>query len=353
MVVDYIGLARDLRLAVRRYTKSGGGGQPVIDKEFAVRAALEKHDVCRALFHGFDYSRWAGGSPGERLALLPSAQERVLANQDGKRRLIAATRDLTRAFALAAPHPETVRIRDDVGFFQSVAAHLAKRAPGEARAEEDLDRAISEIVSRVIESDGAIDIFAAAGLDKPNVSILSDEFLAEARAMKRENLALELLRKLLSAEINLHRVESVAQARSFAEMLERTIARYHGQTIETAQAMDELIRLAKAMRESKARAAALGLSAEETAFYDALGANESAAREMDGDVLRSMARELAKIVSVNAPLDWAFRNDAHANLRRRVRRVMRRRGYPPDGREDAADVAIEQAEAISESRLAA
>ena len=353
LVVDYIGLARDLRLAARRCAKSGGGGKPVIDKDFAVRAALEKHDVCRALFHGFDYSRWAGGSPGDRLALLPAAMERVLANQDGKRRLIAATRDLTRAFALAAPHPETVRIRDDVGFFQSVAAHLAKRAPGEARAEEDLDRAISEIVSRVIESDGAIDIFAAAGLDKPNVSILSDEFLAEARAMKRENLAVELLRKLLSAEINLYRVESVVQARSFAEMLERTIARYHNQSIETAQAMDELIRLAKAMRESKARAAALGLSAEETAFYDALGANESAAREMDGETLRSMARDLAKIVSVNAPLDWAFRNDARANLRRRVRRVLRRRGYPPDNLEDAADTAIEQAEAISESRLAA
>ena len=353
LVVDYIGLARDLRLAVRRYTQSGGGGKPVIDKEFAVRAALEKHDVCRALFHGFDYSRWAGGSPGERLALLPAAQERVLANQDGKRRLISAARDLTRAFALAAPHPETVRIRDDVGFFQSVAAHLAKRAPGEARAEEDLDRAISEIVSRVIESDGAIDIFAAAGLDKPNVSILSDEFLAEARAMKRENLAVELLRKLLSAEINLHRIESVVQARSFAEMLERTIARYHSQTIETAQAIDELIRLAKAMRESKARAAALGLSADETAFYDALGANESAARELDDDILRSMARELAKIVSVNVPLDWPFRDDASANLRRRVRRVMRRRGYPPDNLKDAADTAIEQAEAISESRLAA
>ena len=352
LVVDYIGLASDLQLAVRRYTKRGDR-QPVIDKEFAVRAALEKHDVCRALFHGFDYSKWAGGSPGERLALLPAAQESVLANQDGKRRLIAATRDLTRAFALAAPHPETVRIRDDVGFFQTVAAHLAKRAPGEARAEEDLDRAISEIVSRVIESDGAIDIFAAAGLDKPNVSILSDEFLAEARAMKRENLALELLRKLLSAEINLHRIESVVQARSFAEMLERTIARYHSQTIETAQAMDELIRLAKAMRESKARAASLGLSAEETAFYDALGANESAAREMNGETLRSMARELAKIVNINAPLDWAFRVDARANLRRRVRRLMRRRGYPPDGQEDAADIVIEQAEAISESRLAA
>ena len=351
LVVDYIGLARDLRLAVSRYTESGGGGKPVIDKEEAVRAALEKHDVCRSLFHGFDYSRWAGGSARDLLEILPAAQEHVLAEKDGKNRLIRAARDLGRAFALAAPHPETVRIRDDVGFFQSVAAHLASRAPGEARAEEDLDRAISEIVSRVIESDGAIDIFAAAGLDKPKASILSDEFLAEARAMERKNLAVELLRKLLSAEISRSRSESVVQARSFAEMLQRTLDRYHSQAIGAAQAIDELARLAETMRETKARGEALGLSPEETAFYDALAANESAVREMGGENLRSAARGMAKIVRINAPLDWGLREDMRANLRRRVRRALRQNGYPTDNLEDAADTVAEQAEAIAESRF--
>ena len=353
LVVDYIGLARDLRLAVNIYTRSGGGGRPVIDKSEAVRAMLEKHDVCRALFHGFDYSRWTVGTPRDRLDILPAAQERILAEKDGKNRLTRAARELARAFALAAPHPETVRIRDDVGFFQSVAAHLARRAPGEARAEEDLDRAISEIVSRVIESDGAIDIFAAAGLDKPNVSVLSDEFLAEARAMERKNLAVELLRKLLSAEISGRRSESVVQARSFLEMLHRTLDRYHSQAIGAAQAVDELARLAEKMRETQARGEALGLSAEETAYYDALAANEGAVREMGGDAMRSAAREVARIVRVNAPLDWARREDAGANLRRLVRRALRRNGYPPDNLEEATDTAMEQAEAIAESRLAA
>jgi type I restriction enzyme R subunit len=278
LVVDYLGLAHELKAALATYTESGGTGRTALDQDEAVALLREKYEVCCGLFHGFDRSAWIGGTPQQRLGLLPAAQEHILKQENGKERCLRAVRELSQAFALAVPHEEALRIRDDVAFFQAVAAALAKRAPGTPRAEEELDHAIRQIVSKAIAPEGVVDLFAAAGLKKPDISILSDEFLAEVRGMPQRNLAVELLQKLLKGEIRTRRRKNVVQARSFAEMLEQTIRRYQNRAIEAAQVIEELIALAKEMREANARGEALGLSEDELAFYDALETNDSAVK---------------------------------------------------------------------------
>ena len=263
LVVDYLGLANDLKQALATYTESGGRGRTALDKEEAVAVMLEKHEVCCALFHGFDWTKWTKGTPQERLNLLPAAQEHVLAQEDGKERCLNAVRELSQAFALAVPHPDTTRIRDDVAFFQTVRTALLKRTATEARPEEELDLAVRQIISRAVASEGVMDIFAAAGLEKPDISVLSDEFLVEVRAMPHRNLAVELLQKLLRGEVSARRRKNVVQARSFAEMLEETLRRYQNRAIEAAQVIEELIELARDMRKANERGERLGLSEDE------------------------------------------------------------------------------------------
>jgi type I restriction enzyme R subunit len=253
LVVDYLGLAQELKAALATYTESGGTGRTALDQSEAVAVMREKYEVCCGLFHGFDRGKWTTGTPQERLGLLPAAQEHILAQQDGKDRCLRAVRELSQAFALAVPHTEALAIRDDVAFFQAVQAVLAKRAPGEARPEEDIEHAVRSIISRAVAPEGVVDIFAAAGLQKPNISILSEEFLAEVRGMPQKNLAVELLQKLLKGELAMRRRKNVVQARSFAEMLEQTIRRYQNRAIEAAQVIEELIALAREMREASAR----------------------------------------------------------------------------------------------------
>ncbi len=228
--------------------------------------------------------------------MLPAAQEHILAQEDGKARLLRAVTELSQAFALAVPHEEALRIRDDVGFFQAVRAVLAKGTPGERRTDEELDHAIRQIVSRAVVSDEVIDIFAAAGLRKPDISILSDEFLAEVRGMPQRNLAVELLRKLLAGEIKSRSRRNVVQARSFADLLEQSLRRYQNRAIETAQVIEELIALAKDMRAANARGEELGLTEDELAFYDALETNDSAVKVLGEPELLAIARELAASV---------------------------------------------------------
>ena len=347
LVVDYLGLAHELRQALATYTESGGKGQTAIDQEEAVRAMLERYEVCCALFHGFDRSAWISGAPRERLGLLPAAQEHVLAQENGKDRCLQAVRELSQAFALAVPHEEAIRIRDDVAFFQAVRSVLAKRAEAEARPEEELDHAVRQIISRAVASEGVIDIFAAAGLEKPDVSILSDEFMDEVRGMKRRNLAVELLQKLLRGEIAARRRKNVAQARSFAEMLEETIRRYQNRAVEAAQVIEELIQLAREMRAASERGEKLDLSEDELAFYDALETNDSAVKVLGDETLRDIARELVEIVRSNVTIDWTLRENVRAKLRVLVKRILRKNGYPPDKQEKATRTVIEQAEALS------
>jgi type I restriction enzyme R subunit len=353
LVVDYLGLAQQLKEAMVIYTESGGTGDTAIDQNEAVAAMLKHYEICRALFHGFDWSKWMTGTAAERLSVLPAAQEHILAQRDGKARLLRAVDDLSRAFALAVPADAALRVRADVSFFQAVRACLAKRVDGTGKTDEELDHAVRQIVSRAVAPEGVIDIFSAAGLPKPDISILSDEFLAEVHGMPRRNLAVELLRKLLTGEIRTRRAKNVVQGRSFAAMLEQTMLRYQHRAIEAAQVIEELIQLAKEMREANTRGIALGLSDDELAFYDALETNDSAVKVLGDDTLRGIARELVAAVRANVTIDWTMRENVRAQLRVIVKRILRKHGYPPDKQEKATQTVLEQAALLSAQWVAA
>ena len=346
LVVDYLGLAQELKDALVTYTESGGEGQTALKQEQAVAAMREKYEVCCGLFYGFDWSAWTAGTPAEKLGLLPSAQEHILAQEDGKDRCVKAVRELSQAFALAVPHEDALRIRDDVGFFQAVQAALAKSSSSSAQSKEDMDHAVRQIISQAVASEGVMDIFAAAGLEKPDISVLSDDFLAEVKGMPQRNLAVELLQKLLKGELTARRRKNVVKARSFAEMLEQTLRRYQNRAIEAAQVIEELIELAKEIREANARGKELGLSEDELAFYDALETNDSAVQVLGDETLCNIARELVETVRRNVTIDWTLRENVRANLRRLVKRTLRRYGYPPDKQEQATRTVLEQAELV-------
>ena len=347
LVVDYLGLADELKKALATYTEAGGTGKTALDQAEAVALMLEKFEICRDMFHGFDWKRWTTGTPQDRLTLLPAAQEHILAQEDGKARLLKSVTTLSQAFALAVPHEEAMRIRDDVGFFQAVRAVLAKNTAGEQKSDEELDHAIRQIISKAVVAEGVVDIFAAAGLKKPDISILSDEFLAEVREMPQRNLAVELLQKLLKGEIRTRAKRNVVQSRLFSELLDQSLRKYQNRAIETAQVIEELIRLAKEMREANARGEALGLNEDELAFYDALEANDSAVKVLGDATLQKIARELVETVKKNVTIDWTLRENVRAQLRVLVKRILRKYGYPPDKQEKATQTVLEQAEVLS------
>ena len=348
LVVDYLGLAQDLKNALATYKERDKKEHIAVDQQAAVTAMQEKYEVCRGLLHGFDWSAWATGTPQARLNLLPAAQEHILAQEDGKERWLNGVRELSQAFALSVPHAETTRIRDDVAFFQAVRAALSKQAGSDPRSEEELDLAVRQIISRAVASEGVLDIFAAAGLDKPDISVLSDEFLAEVQGMRHRNLAVELLQKLLKGELSARRRKNLVQARSFAEMLEQSLRRYQNRAIEAAQVIEELIGLARELREAGARGEQLGLSEDELAFYDALETNDSAVQVLGDETLQEIARELVETVRRNVKIDWTIREDVRAFLRSRVKRILRKHGYPPDKQEKATQTVLEQAELLSD-----
>ncbi|MGH7798429.1 MAG: type I restriction endonuclease subunit R [Candidatus Binatia bacterium] len=346
LVVDYLGLAHELKQALAIYTESGGTGETALDQAEAVAGLLEKYEICCGLLYGFDWSNWKSGKAQERLSILPAAQEHILAQKDGKERFVQVVRDLSRFFALAVPHDDALRIRDDVAFFQAVSAVLMKHAPGERKTQEELDLAVRQIVSRAVAPEGVMDIFAAAGLQKPDISILSDEFLAEIRGMPRRNLAVELLRKLLSGEIQTKRKKNVVQAKSFSAMLEQSIRKYQNRAIEAAQVIEEMIALAKDMRRANERGATLKLSEEELAFYDALETNDSAVQVLGDETLRTIAREVTDAVRKNVTIDWTMRENVRAQLRVIIKRILRKYGYPPDKQEKATQTVLEQVELL-------
>jgi len=348
LVVDYLGLADQLKYALANYTQSGGKGKTAIDQEEAVAVMLERYEVCCGIFHGFDWTQWNAREPQERLSVLPAAQEHVLAQEDGKLRFVRAVGELSKAFALAVPHDKALEIRDDVGFFQAVRSVLMKNVGDGQRSPEELDLAIRQIVSKAVASDEVIDIFAAAGLKKPDISILSDEFLAEVRGMPQRNLAIEMLRKLLEGEIRTRFRKNIVQARSFAELLETSIRKYQNRAIETAQVIEELIRLACEMREAARRGEELGLTEDEVAFYDALEVNDSAVAVLGDETLRLIAQELVKAVRANITIDWTVRNNVQAQMRVIVKRILRKYGYPPDKQARATELVLEQAEVLCE-----
>ncbi len=346
LVVDYIGLANELRRALAVYTESGGKGKTAINQAEAVAVMLEKYEVCQGIFHGFDWSAWTSGNAQARLSLLPAAQEHVLQQEDGKNRLAQAVTALSKAFALAVPHDKALEIRDDVAFFQAVKSVLTKSVSQDRRSADELNYAIRQIVSRAVASDEVIDIFAAAGLKKPDLSILSDEFLAEIRGLPQRNLAVETLRKLLEEEIKTRGQKNIVQARSFAEMLENAIRRYQNRAIETAAVIEELIVLAQEMREADQRGEQLGLTEDEIAFYDALEVNDSAVKVLGDETLQMIAQELVQAVRNSVTIDWTMRENVRAKIRVMVKRILRRHGYPPDKQEKATRTVLEQAEVL-------
>jgi type I restriction enzyme R subunit len=343
LVVDYLGIAYELKRALSEYTESGGRGKTTFDKEEAVASMLEKYEVVSALFHGFDYEKFFTAKPREKMSIIPAAIEHVLQQKDGKERCLKYVTELSMAFALAVPHEDALRIRDDVGFFQAVRSGIAKTTVTTGKTEEELDSAIRQIISKAIVTDKVIDIFAAAGLKKPDISILSDEFLAEVERMPHKNLAFELLRKLLNDEIKTRAKKNLIQGRSFAEMLENAIRRYQNKAIETAQVIEELIELAKKMNEASRRGGELDLSDEELAFYDALEVNDSAVKVLGDETLRTIARELVKTVRNNLTIDWTLKESVQAKLRVMAKRVLKKYGYPPDKQKKATETVLEQA----------
>jgi type I restriction enzyme R subunit len=347
LVVDYLGIAQELKKALSTYTEGGGEGDLTRPQHEAVELMLRRHEECCALFAGFDWSRWAAAKPSEKLGMLPWAQEHILAKPQGKEDLSQSVGELTHAFALAVPHDEALRIRDDVGFFQAVKAVLAK-SPTQQVGRVDSELAIRQIVSNAIVSEDVVDIFAAAGLKKPDISILSDEFLAEIQAMPQRNLAVELLQKLLKGEIKIRSRRNVVQARKFSELIEASLRRYQNRAIETAQVIEELIGLAKDLNEALRRGERLGLNEDELAFYDALEVNDSAVQVLGDACLRTIAKELVENVRKNTTIDWTQRENVQAKLRVIVKRILKKYGYPPDKQEQATKTVLEQAEVLSE-----
>ena len=349
LIVDYIGIGYHLKQALADYTDNGGKGEPSINKAEAIALMMEKHEICCGLFHRFDWSSWADGNAEERLRLLPAAQEHTLGLEDGKTRLLNEVAALSKAFSLVVPHERAIEIRDDVAFFQAVRGVLAKLTAREETQSEAADFAIKQLVSKAVVPEGVVDIFAAAGLEKPDISILSDEFLAEVRDLPQRNLAVELLDKLLNDEIKTHSRQNVVRARSFAEMLEQSIRAYQNRTIEAAQVIEELIQTARELREAAERGDELGLSSDELAFYDALEINDSTVQVLGDEKLRIIAIELLETVHDNVTIDWTMKESVRANLRRLVKRILRKYGYPPDKQAKAAETVLEQAEVLCEN----
>ena len=358
LIVDYLGLAAYLRKALHTYTESGGKGETTIDQAEAVELLKEKHEVVCSMFHGFktadgmtlDSLRTA--SPAVRFGAMAAAMNHVLGlptsgDQDGKTRYNAAVMSMSKAFALSVPHPDALALRDDVCYFQAIRAGLLKASGDGGQKAEDYDSAIRQIVSQAVSADGIVDIYAAAGLKSPDISILSDEFLAEIKGLPHRNLALELLRKLLNEEVKARAKKNLVQSRSFSDMLEHAILQYQNRAIEAAEVIERLIELAKEMRAAKDRNKALGLTDDETAFYEALEVNDSAVKVLGEPTLKIIAHELVEMIRANVSIDWTEREAVKARLRAYVRRILRRHGYPPDKQEKATQTVLEQAELLA------
>jgi type I restriction enzyme, R subunit len=347
LVVDYLGLADQLKKALITYTESGGQGSPVFDTAQAVAVLLEKHGIASDMMHGFSWNRWTVGTPAERLALIPAGQEHILAQADGKRRWVQVVMELSRAFALCAASEAATMIRDDVSFFQALQAALSKQGGRNGKSPEQIDAAIRQLVSRAITTDGqVIDVFTAAGLPTPDISILSDQFLAEVRGLKHKNVAAELLEKLLKDELKVRSRKNLVQSRVLSEKLQETLNAYHNRAISTMEVIEELIRLAKDLDAAGKRGEDLGLTDDEVAFYDALAANQSAVAAMGDAKLKVIAAELITRVKASVTIDWTLRESARAKIKVMVKRILKKYGYPPDLQDAAVQTVLAQAELL-------
>lgn len=352
-MVDYIGLADSLKYALRDYTQSGGKGRTAEDPAVeALPVLLEQIEVCRGIFYGFDFRRFFDAPPLEKLKLLPAAQEHILDKQEGKDCFVNAVIKLTKANALCGTLDDAIELEAEIAFYQAVKAALVKGVQRTGKSEEDLELAVRQIVNTSLISEEVIDVFAAAGLSRPDISILSDDFLSEVRSLPYKNVAAELLKKLLEGEIKAHSRTNIVKSRAFSEMLDESLKRYRNRAVTTLEVIEELIKLAKTVREDRERGTELGLTPAEVAFYDALADNQSAKDLLGEPILTQMAQELARIIRANATIDWNLRESVRARLRSLVRRLLRKYKYPPDAQEKATETVLKQAELLAEEWVA-
>lgn len=373
LVVDYLGIATDLKKALAFYADSGGKGDPAESQEKAVEMLIEKLEVVRQLFFeesktkgailaaeptayygnypgtGFNYNRFFSVSSKEKLSIILQAEEHILGLEDGKNRFINEVTLLSKAFALSIPHEKALAVKDEVAFFQAVKARLVKFVSnGTGRSDIDIETAVKQIIDEALSSDQVVDIFDAAGVKKPEISILSEEFLLEIKGMKHQNLALELLKKILNDEIRSRSKTNLVRSKALLEMLETAIKKYQNNLLSTAEIIQELIELAREIKTEDRRGAKLGLSEDELAFYDALETNDSAVQVLGDERIRLIAREIAEKVKANATIDWTIRESARARLMVLVKRTLNKYGYPPDKQQKAIDTVLKQAELLAD-----
>lgn len=349
LIVDYIGIAQDLKKALSVYTESGGQGEPTLDIDSAIQLMHEKLEVIRQLMHGYDYTTYFTSSTAEKLSVILTSEEHILTLENGKDRFVKEVIALSKAFALCKSTPEADEAASEVAFFQAVKARLVKFEPtGAGRTDDEIETAIRQLVDQAVVSEGVIDIFDAAGIKKPDISIFSDEFLEEIKGMKHKNLALELLKKLLNDELKTRTKYNLVMGRKLSEMLEDAIRRYQNGLLSTAQIIEEVIDLYKLLRDLDKQGVELNLSKEEFAFYNALEVNDSAVKVLGDETLREIARILVERVRANTSIDWQIKENVRAKLRVIVRRVLREYGYPPDKQEQAVNTVLQQAEMLAD-----
>ncbi|WP_028949818.1 type I restriction endonuclease subunit R [Sulfurihydrogenibium subterraneum] len=347
LIVDYIGIASDLKEALSFYAESGGKGDPAKLQEEAIEIMLEKLEVVRDMFYGFEYKRYFSADTSQKLNIILEAEDFILGIENGKKRYVDAVSALSKAFSIAVPHPEAMKIKEEVAFFQAVKSRLIKFNTENEQTIENYETAIKQIIDKAVSSSGVIDIFDAAGLKKPDISILSDEFLEEIKGMKYKNLAIETLKKLINDEIKGRIKINFVKSKSLMKSLEDLIRRYNNKLITAAEVIDELINLAKEIKESDKEPKEMGLSEYEYAFYCAVAENKSARELMGKEKLRELATVLYKKVKENATIDWTIRESARSRLKVIVKRTLRQYGYPPDMQELATETVLKQAELIA------
>jgi type I restriction enzyme R subunit len=354
LVVDYIGIAQELKSALADYTASGGEGKPTLDQELAVAKMLELHEAIDHQLRHFDWRKFFTLSPVEKLKFIPIVVDYIFSQENGEQSFVENTKNLLKAFAISVPHEKAMVIRDDVALFQAIKTRLVKISDKNegGRTNEEMETAIKQIISEAITADNVIDIFDAAGIKKPNIEILDEKFLQELKDLPQKNLAVELLKKLLKDEIKRRTKINLVESKKFSEMLEDAIKRYHNGMIDTVDFLEKvLIPFAEQMKQADKRGENLGLDYREYAFYTALEVNNSAVSILGNEILKQIAQELLKTVRSGTTIDWTIKESVQANLRRNIRRILRKFGYPPDLQEKAVETVITQAKMLAEDLL--
>lgn len=349
LIVDYLGIASDLKKALSFYSDAGGKGDPAVNQEKAVQLMLEKLEVVSQMFHGFAYEEYFEAETGKKLSLILSAEEHILGLENGRKRYIDEVTALSQAFSIAIPHEQAMDVKDEVAFFQAVKSRLVKfDSTGSGKIDEEVESVIRQVIDKALVTEKVIDVFDAAGIKKPDISILSDDFLLEVKNMEHKNIALEVLKKLLTDEIKSRTKKNLIQSRTLMEMLENSIKKYHNKILTAAEVIEELIELSKEIHEMDKEPKEMGLSDYEYAFYTAIANNDSARELMEKEKLRELAVVLYERVKENASIDWTIKESVKAKLKVIVKRILRQYGYPPDMQMLATETVLKQAELIAE-----